>query len=104
MVAVTAALKDKVEERAGKEEEGGKQGAVERKETEGAGTSQVIQVRRLSQEKDDGDGLPDCANFFNNYLVFSIFFLRVCSPPRLRVEPLWVKLLFLRKGVLPYIY
>jgi hypothetical protein len=45
-----------------------------------------------------------CTNFFNNYLVFSIFFLRVCSPPRLRVEPLWVKLLFLRKGVLPYIY
>ncbi len=56
-VAVAAALKDKVEERGDKEEEGGKQGAAEWTETEGAGTSQVIQVRRRSQDQDDDDGL-----------------------------------------------
>ena len=39
--------------------EGAKQGAAERKEAEGAGTSQGMQVRGLSQEKDDDDGLPD---------------------------------------------
>ena len=50
MVAVT--LKDKVEERGEKEKEGN-QGDVERKKTEGAGTSQVIQDHGLSQEKDD---------------------------------------------------
>jgi hypothetical protein len=43
----------------GGKEEGGKQGAADRKEAEGAGTSQEIQVRGLSQEKDDDDGLPD---------------------------------------------
>ncbi len=36
--------------RGGKEEEGGKQGAAERKEADRAGTSQEIQVRGLSQE------------------------------------------------------
>ncbi len=45
--------------RGGEEEEGGKQGAAERQEAKGAGTSQGIQVRGLSQEKDDNDGLPD---------------------------------------------
>ncbi len=32
---------------------------MERKKAEGAGTSQGIQGRGLSQEKDDDDGLPD---------------------------------------------
>ena len=41
------------------EEEGGKQGTAERKKTEGVGTSQGIQGRGLSQEKDDDDGLPE---------------------------------------------
>jgi hypothetical protein len=40
-------------------EEDGKQGAAERKEAEGAGMSQGIQVRGQSQEKDDDDGLQD---------------------------------------------
>ena len=43
--------------RGGKEE--GKQGAAERKKAEGASTSQEIQDHRLSQEKEDDDGLPD---------------------------------------------
>jgi hypothetical protein len=60
VAAVAAALKDKVEERVGKEEEGGKQGAAERKKAECAGTSlQGIQGRGLSREKDDDDGFPD---------------------------------------------
>jgi hypothetical protein len=42
----------------GEEEEGGKPGAAERKKAEGAGTSQGIQGRGLSQEKDDGDESP----------------------------------------------
>ena len=42
----------------GEEEEGGKQGAAERKKAEGAGTSQGIEGRGLPQEKDD-DVLPD---------------------------------------------
>jgi hypothetical protein len=58
-VAVASALKDKVEVRGGKEEEGCKQEAAERKEAEGAGTSEEIQVCGLFQEKDDDDGLPD---------------------------------------------
>jgi hypothetical protein len=59
VVAVAAALKDTVEVRGGEEEGGGKQGAAERKEAEGAGASQEIQVLGLFQEKDDDDGLPD---------------------------------------------
>ena len=50
---VAAVFKDKTEE------EGGNQGTAERKKTEGAGTSQGIQDRGLSQEKDDDDDLPD---------------------------------------------
>ena len=45
MVSVAAALNDKVEVRVGKEEEGGKQATAERKKTEDAGTSQLIQDR-----------------------------------------------------------
>ena len=52
VVVVAVTLKDKVEERGEKEKEGN-QGDVERKKTEGAGTSQVIQDHGLSQEKDD---------------------------------------------------
>ncbi len=58
-VAVAAALKDKAEVGGGKVEERGKQGAAERKKAEGAGTSQGIQGRGLSEEKDDDDGLPN---------------------------------------------
>ncbi len=52
-------LKDTVEMRGDKDEQGGKQGTEERNESEGVVTSQEIQVRGLSQEKDDDDGLPD---------------------------------------------
>ena len=55
-VEVAAALKDKVEERWGKEEEVGNQGAAERKKAEGADMSQRIRGRGLSQEKDNDDG------------------------------------------------
>jgi hypothetical protein len=58
-VEVAATLKDKAEERGGQEEEGEKQGTVERKKAEGVGSSQGIQVCGLPQEKDDDDGLPD---------------------------------------------
>jgi hypothetical protein len=52
-------LKDKTEERGGEEEEGGKQGTPERKKTEGPGTSQGIQDRGLSHERDDDGDLSD---------------------------------------------
>ncbi len=58
-VAVATTLKDKATERGGQEEDGSKQETVERKKTEGAGTSQGIQGHGLSQEKDDDDDLPD---------------------------------------------
>jgi hypothetical protein len=45
--------------RGGEAEKGGKQGAAERKKAEGVGTSQGIQGRGLSPEKDNDDGLPD---------------------------------------------
>ncbi len=52
-------LKDTVEMRGDKDEQGGKQGTEERNESESVVTSQEIQVHGLSQEKDDDDGLPD---------------------------------------------
>ena len=58
-VAVAAALKDKAEERGGQKQEEGKQGTVERKKAEGAGTSQGIQGCGLSEERMIDDGLPD---------------------------------------------
>jgi hypothetical protein len=58
-VEVVTTLKDTVEMRGDKDEQGGKQGTEERNESEGVVTSQEIQVRGLSQEKDDDDGLPD---------------------------------------------
>ncbi len=41
------------------DDNGDQQGSVERKKTEGVGTSQGIQGRGLSQEKGDDDSLPD---------------------------------------------
>jgi hypothetical protein len=49
--------RNRVDERVKEEED--TQGTVERKKTEGVGTSQGIQGHGRSQEKDDGDGLPD---------------------------------------------